>query len=386
MGTPKPRILVVDDEPRAVELLVRSLRKQGKVDTAGSGDEAWAKFQAESYALVISDQRMPGMSGVDLLGLIAGQDETVGRILLTGYSDLEATVEAINRGRVHAYLHKPCSPQDLGATVKGVLDRVSLARDNVRLLGEVRERNGELEEAMASLAEAQDRAVTSERLAAIGRMGAVVVHDLRSPLTVLNGIGGEIRHAADAREDKDLADLADELRTEVEHMQRMCEELLEVTRATERVRELASESLDDVVDMAVSALGETAAGRGVALDTATDSGARVNLHEDGIRRALRNLVNNAIEASSQGGRVEVATSVEGAEALVRVSDQGGGIPDDMLDRLFEPFATSGKRGGTGLGLTIVKKVMDDHGGGVAVETAAGEGTCFTLRLPLSTPR
>src|SRR5262245_24794789 len=126
MGTPPAHsILVVDDEPRALELVVRTLRKLGRVVTAPSGDAARAIFTDESFDLVISDQRMPGMSGVDLLGFVAERDESCGRILLTGYADLEATVEAINRGRVHAYLHKPCTADELRAAVQGVLSRVA---------------------------------------------------------------------------------------------------------------------------------------------------------------------------------------------------------------------------------------------------------------------
>ena len=78
-----PRILVVDDEPRAVELLVRTLRKEARLDTAASANEAWEKVQAGDFDLVISDQRMPGMSGIDLLSRIAEVDAHVGRILLT---------------------------------------------------------------------------------------------------------------------------------------------------------------------------------------------------------------------------------------------------------------------------------------------------------------
>ena len=87
-----PRILVVDDEPRAVELLVRTLRKEARVDAADSAASAWERFQTVDYDLVISDQRMPGMSGIDLLSRVAEHDDHVGRVLLTGYSDLEVTI------------------------------------------------------------------------------------------------------------------------------------------------------------------------------------------------------------------------------------------------------------------------------------------------------
>ena len=133
MSTHLPSILVVDDEVHGAELLQRTLRGHANVETATSADEAWEIFERGHFDLVISDQRMPGLSGVELLGRIADRDDTIGRILLTGYSDLAATVEAINLGRVHAYLHKPCSPPEIRATVFGVLDRVRLTRENSSL-------------------------------------------------------------------------------------------------------------------------------------------------------------------------------------------------------------------------------------------------------------
>lgn len=120
-------ILVVDDEPRAVEFVTRALRRLAAPSGAGSGEEAWERFQRDDFALVISDQRMPGMSGVELLSRVAESRPETGRILMTGYADFEATVDAVNRGRVHAYLHKPCDLELLRSTVRGVLERLALA-------------------------------------------------------------------------------------------------------------------------------------------------------------------------------------------------------------------------------------------------------------------
>lgn len=144
------QILVVDDEPRALELVVRTLRKVGRVTTAASGDEALGMIEATAYDLVISDQRMPGLTGVDLLSQVAERSENCGRILLTGYADLSTTIEAINRGRVHAYLHKPCSPEELRVSALNVLARAQLARENARLVAVVTELRSALAAAQAA--------------------------------------------------------------------------------------------------------------------------------------------------------------------------------------------------------------------------------------------
>ena len=110
--------------------------------------------------------------------------------------------------------------------------------------------------------------------------------------------------------------------------------------------------------------------------------------KDGLQRALRNLATNALEAMPDGGTLLIETTRDpGNErfAIVRVADTGSGIPDEIADRLFEPFVTCGKRGGTGLGLAIVRKLVDDHDGSIEVSKAEGGGTAFTLRLPLHDP-
>ncbi len=136
----EPRILAVDDESRAVELVKRVLRKSAAVSTATSGEAAWELLEDQDFDLVISDQRMPGMSGVELLARVAERVPLTGRILITGYAEAVDTVDAINRARVHAYLNKPCPPNQLSLTVESVLDRVDTLRENARLAGLLRDR------------------------------------------------------------------------------------------------------------------------------------------------------------------------------------------------------------------------------------------------------
>jgi signal transduction histidine kinase len=381
MSAAAAQILVVDDEPRALELVVRTLRKMGKVATASSADEAMTRIAGERFDLVISDQRMPGMTGVDLLSEIAQRNERCGRILLTGYADLDATVQAINRGRVHAYLHKPCSPDELKVVVSGVLERVQLAQENARLLSVVTEQKNELAQTLGSLQEAQQKIVHGERLAAIGQMIAVIVHDLRTPLSVVRSAGAETARIGRDRTDTEIAELGDEVVAESDHMQRICSDLLEVTRASGGGLAPVALALDDFVTDALAHLVEGASQQGVVVELDLQARSAVPLDADRMRRALRNLAQNAIEAMPEGGLLRIETRCENGSAVVSVVDNGPGIPDAIRDRVFDPFVTSGKAGGSGLGLAIVRKVVEDHGGAIAIGKPEGGGTAFHLTLP-----
>lgn len=394
-----PRILVVDDEPRAVELLVRTLRKEASIDTADSATSAWELCQTKEYDLVISDQRMPGMSGVDLLSRIAERDDHVGRVLLTGYSDLEATIEAINRGRVHAYLHKPCSPEDLRVVTRGVLARVSLERENVRLLEVVSAQNDQLTEVVESLRSAQERVLMSERLAAIGKMNAMIAHDLRSPIAVIRSNATELEAETRAAGLQQLMERSQEVIAEADRMQRMCTALLEVSSASQGSSARELDELDGLVASALAHVAQPAGHQGVEVDFDLRSDAELFVDADGISRVLRNLASNALDAMPDGGVLRVETSREGDEGIIRLTDTGTGIPEDIAHEIFEPFVTAKKPGGSGLGLAIARKIVEDHDGTIALDKKPidtlspalaesdwpeGEsGTCFTIRLPLA---
>ncbi|MCP5060503.1 MAG: hybrid sensor histidine kinase/response regulator [bacterium] len=372
----KPRILVVDDEPRAVGLLVRSLRRLGDVETAASGDEAWRKFSPGAFDLIVSDQRMPGMSGVELLAKVAEQDENVGCILLTGYSDMDSTVDSINRGRVHAYLHKPCSPPDLEEAVRGVLVRVGLARENRRLVSITVEQNHALQEALAELERSQSQLLASERLSAVGKTIATIVHDLRGPLAAIQGL------AQIARDQEETAsELLAEILQETQRMARMCEELLEVTRVSKCPLAPVDLQVDALLSKAVAPYLELAGCAGIHVGLHGAPGLQLRGDEDQLLRALRNLLQNAVEEMPQGGTLEVAARGFDERVELSVADSGRGISEEIQDRLFEPFVTEGKSQGNGLGLAIVESVVRDHAGSVRVEKSEAGGACFVISLP-----
>ena len=377
-GTDEPRILAVDDEPRGVELLARTLRKLGRVESADSGEAAWELLQRERFDLVISDQRMPGMSGVELLTRVADEHPFTGRMLLTGYADHEATVDAINLGRVHAYLSKPCAPDPLRMTARAVLEQTRLARENHQLVSELSDRNRRLEGALADLEETQQRVVEAERLSAIGGMVAAIVHDFRSPLAVIGASARELCTAGDAS----VAAVAASIAEEAERVERMGNELLEMTRVSAGPPDLVVDEVDEVVESALAALSHDASVAGVTLETELRAGARLPLDEARMRRAILNLGYNALDAMPEGGTLRVSSTRHADGVTLSFHDSGPGVPEELAARIFEPFVSSGKPTGTGLGLAIVKRVVEDHGGRIELAKGEGGGAAFHLHLPL----
>jgi response regulator RpfG family c-di-GMP phosphodiesterase len=144
-------VLCVDDEPNILSSLKRTLRGGLRVLTAGSGQQALEILQAEPVDMIISDMRMPGMDGAQLLEQAHQHWPQVIRILLTGYSDMTATVAAINRGRIFRYLNKPWDDAELQATVQQGLERLALERDKQRLEALTRQQNEQLTEMNATL-------------------------------------------------------------------------------------------------------------------------------------------------------------------------------------------------------------------------------------------
>jgi signal transduction histidine kinase len=376
------RILVVDDEPRGAELTKRALFSLGDVDVALTGEDGWEIARRGGIDLIISDQRMPGMSGVELLERVADRDEFTGRIMLTGYADIDAAVAAINGGRVHAYLTKPCPPEQLEVTARSVMERVRLARENERLVRDLSQMIRKLKKTLDSLAESQRRVVASEQLAAIGRMSAMIVHDMRGPLSVLRSSGAEVIREAQAASSSGLQELGVGIVEESDRLNRICSELLEVARVSEREIQPTEEDLDDVVRAALAQVAEEASLAGVRVELDLGCRTRVPIDEDYVRRALLNLTSNAIQAMPDGGVLRLVSRRDGEWAVVSVLDSGVGIPEEVRDDLFEAFVTVGKVGGTGLGLAVVKMVMDKHHGEVEVGKAEGGETAFHLRFPL----
>ena len=217
----------------------------------------------------------------------------------------------------------------------------------------------------------------SERLTTIGRLLSGVMHDMRTPLTVISGYVQLMATAADPGQRSDHAKLILKQFDLISAMQR---EVLEFARG-ERSILVRKVYLTRFFEDMERQLQREIEGTGVKLEVILDDRGVARFDESKMMRVIHNLARNAVEAMGpRGGTLTLRVSREGGDLVVAVSDTGKGIPKEIEDKLFQSFVTSGKRGGTGLGLAIVKKIVDEHAGSIKVESSPS-GATFTLRLP-----
>ncbi|MCC6624472.1 MAG: GAF domain-containing protein [Deltaproteobacteria bacterium] len=229
------------------------------------------------------------------------------------------------------------------------------------------------------LARAMEEERKAERMAAVGGALSGVMHDLRTPLTV---IGGHVR-ALEREDDGDKRKAHREVvKRQIELMQQMIKELLAFARGQSEVllRKIWVRELMTEVEELLTAELE---GSGVALVVDHTFRGAIKADDLKLKRAIANLARNAREAMGDGGGTfTVRVTEDEGWATFTFSDTGPGIPPEIERRLFDSFATHGKKGGTGLGLAIVKKIVEDHGGRLSVTSAPGEGTTFSIALPV----
>lgn len=230
-------------------------------------------------------------------------------------------------------------------------------------------------------AEAQVR--RAERLAALGQLTAGLAHELRNPLGTIKGSADMLNNNLPAG-DEIARELAGYISSEVDRTNSLVSRFLDFARPLELRR--APADLGAVIARAAAGAKRDADAHGVALRVDSRSGGiSFPLDAELMERVFLNLMINAIQASSSGSAVTIESRVEGADAWVKVVDCGAGIPAEKIESIFNPFFTT-KSNGTGLGLAIVAKIVDEHNGKIAVESKPGEGSTFTVRLPMAAAR
>jgi signal transduction histidine kinase len=235
----------------------------------------------------------------------------------------------------------------------------------------------------ATLHRTQQELIESERLATIGRMASSISHDLRHSLAAIVANAEflcESRLSTEQREE-----LYHEVRVAVNQMTELIDSLLEFSRTREALRPSYG-SLRDAIDRAVTAIRAHPHFHSARISISQAGSAQGWFDSRKLERVFFNLLLNACEAlPEQGGEISIELNEQLDRIQIRLQDNGRGVPDSIRDRMFEPFISHGKENGTGLGLTVVQKLIQDHGGEVELERTSPAGTVFRITLPLGSP-
>ena len=246
---------------------------------------------------------------------------------------------------------------------------------------EVAEVTAAFDRMRANLQKAQQKLLESERLATIGQMASSISHDMRHQLTAIVANSEFLsEHKADPEQREEFYH---EIRVAVAQMTDLIESLLEFSRTRESLS-LVYGCVDEVIKRAIQSVWANPEFQHVQVSLTADSHTECWHDARKLERAFYNLLLNACQAvPNDSGKIEITIATIDDWLEISVADNGPGIPRAIRDRLFEPFVSSGKENGTGLGLTIVQKIVEDHGGKVYVDSSVAGRTIFKLRLPLS---
>lgn len=366
------RVLVVDDEQWIRNAVTRDLSEyivsiadineqvSFQLDEAGSGEEALEKIAANPPDIVLLDLKLPGISGLEVLEKSAKEQSDTVFIMVTAYASIETAVRATKSG-AYDFLAKPFTPEELEHVVQKAARHLVVASR------------------AKSLAEEQ-RKIRFQFI-------SVLAHELKAPLNAIEGYVSAIIDRSAGADQRIYDEMLLRCRTRTRFMRKLIIDLLDLTKleSGERKRGFGPVDLRDIAQSAKETVAQDAQARNVKISIECDGPVPLTADHNEIEIIFNNLISNAVKYNQDGGSVTVRMARRDGEALVEVSDTGIGMAPEEVQRLFQPFVrikndkTVGILG-SGLGLTIIRKVAAMYGGDVSVESEAEKGSTFRVIL------
>ena len=358
----KIKVLYVDDETNNLLAFQAGFRRHYEIFTAATVAEGLGILNENDIQVILADQRMPKTTGVEFFGIVRKAHPDPMRILITGYSDIEAIVDAVNTGEIFRYIKKPWDDLELKNAIQNANEVYTTRKELKNKIHELERANDELNRFVYSTS-----------------------HDLRSPLANIMGI---LNLAKLQQPFDDPHNYYGMIEGCVNKMDVFIHKIIEYYKG------IRVDNVNEIIDFS-SLLNESIQLCNmqnphiifeVAVDQATE------FRSDGFRLSLilNNLISNAVKYQRQEEekpKVKVSVTVSEREAIVFIEDNGVGIIDDHLNKIFQIFFRSTDyRNGLGIGLYIVKEALTRIGGDITVKSDFGKGTRFTLTVPNHKPK
>ena len=384
----KHGLLIVDDEVEILNSLRRIFRRQWHVFTADNAQNALEIVKNSSIAVVISDQRMPQMTGTEFLTQLKKVYPEIVTLLITGYADIQAVIDAINHGKVYRYITKPCDPRSLSAIIEQAMEKYALRQQNKELLLQLQKINAELEEKVAQRTQELQKA--NEHLQYLNKIKneflGMAAHDLRSPLSGVLSMSGILAESVEVPANKRVK-WAKLMKISCENMLNLINNFLDVSKIESGTIQLSCEKInlykfiEDVVSH-----NKTIANRDVDIHVELQENIPdVICDPHRIKQVCNNLLSNAYKFAAENSTIVLSMLHKGTHVEITVANNGKEISQLKLQQIFQPFSQlqEGRkhRHSAGLGLSICKKLIEMHGGQISATSCDGV-TRFFFTLPL----
>ncbi len=383
----KISVVIIDDDRNILELTSLILSKNGfQPYIADRANEGFELISRHSPELVLLDYMMPEMDGLSALQQIKTRFPDTYVVMLTGKGNEEVAVELMKSG-ASEYILKPFNNNNLVERLKNVLrireielHNRELQKQQEQLLFEIEQWNLELQKRVREKSEAlqnvQGEIIQSEKLAAMGYLSAGMAHEIRNPL---NSISLFVQLMRQTTTEPDQLEHQAKILKEVDRIDSIIRKLLDSSR---RNRVISSNvQIDQVIDNAIEAFSPQIESRKIQVDRLYHCiPPPITADPTELGQIFTNLFLNAMDAMSRGGRLAIEVFEKDGRVVVRVSDSGTGIAEDVLSNIFEPFFSTKSRG-TGMGLPVAQRITRMYEGSMEVEYSSPEGTTFRLEFP-----
>jgi len=365
-------ILIVDDEPDIREVLGISLMDMGyRTLEAENATQAFDVFVKESPSIVVTDIKMPGGDGIELLRKIKHENPETEVIMITGHGDMNLAIRSLKYDATD-FITKPINVDALDIALNRALEKIAMRK---RLQDYTRS----LEQLVREKTELQDH------LASLGLMIGSISHGMKGLLTSLDGGLYLVSSGLNKNDIQRAQEGCKAARQTAERIRKMVLDILYY--AKERQLKLAEVDASDFADTLISVVRPKIDGSDIQLGCHIDRQVgTITVDADYLQAALINILDNAVDAchkdnASSSHRIDFSMTAKNNCIVFSIADDGAGMDDETREKIFTLFYSTKERKGTGLGLFITHRIVSQHGGDISVKSKLGEGTTFTVKIP-----
>jgi signal transduction histidine kinase len=369
-------ILLVDDEEDIRDVLSLSIADMGyAVHTAENGEQAIEMFRQIDPPMVMTDIKMPGMDGIELLQKIKRENPETEVVMITGHGDMDLAIKSL-KFEATDFITKPINVEAMEIALKRVQDKITMKR-------QLKAYTQSLEALVQEKTELQDH------LSSLGLMIGSISHAIKGLLTGLDG-GMYLVESGFSKENQDqIREGWETVKLMVARIRKMVLDILYYAKE----RDLRWERVDPLSfaqDVAATFAPKVNGQKIAFLHDFDETVGAFEIDTGYIHSALTNILENAVDACSKDTaktehKIVFGVSQDDDHVVFEVADNGIGMDADTVAKLFTPFFSSKGRGGTGLGLFISNKIVQQHGGEIRVQSTTGQGTRFTIKIPKTPP-